>query len=44
MAVITFPDGRSTLTETAPGVTVAEVIEATEAELIVSPDVKQMQV
>jgi acetate CoA/acetoacetate CoA-transferase beta subunit len=44
MAVITFFDGRSTLTETAPGVTVAEVIEATEAELIVSPDVKQMQV
>jgi acetate CoA/acetoacetate CoA-transferase beta subunit len=44
MAVISFPDGRATLTETAPGVTVAEVIEATEAELIVSPDVKQMQV
>jgi len=44
MAVISFPDGQATLTETAPGVTVAEVIEATEAELIVSPDVKQMQV
>jgi acetate CoA/acetoacetate CoA-transferase beta subunit len=44
MAVISFPDGRATLTETAPGVTVGEVIEATEAELIVSPDVKQMQV
>jgi len=44
MAVISFPDGRATLTETAPGVTVAEVIEATEAELIVSADVKQMQV
>jgi len=44
MAVISFPDGRATLTETAPGVAVAEVIEATEAELIVSPDVKQMQV
>ena len=44
MAVISFPDGRATLTETAPGVTVAEVIEATEAELIVSPDVKEMQV
>ena len=44
MAVISFPDGRATLTETAPGVTVAEVMEATEAELIVSPDVKEMQV
>jgi acetate CoA/acetoacetate CoA-transferase beta subunit len=44
MAVISFPDGRATLTETAPGVAVAEIIEATEAELIVSPDVKQMQV
>lgn len=44
MAVISFPDGRATLTETAPGVTVAEIIEATEAELIVSPDVKPMPV
>lgn len=44
MAVISFSDGRATLTETAPGVAVGEVIEATEAELIVSPDVKQMQV
>ena len=44
MAVISFPDGRATLTETAPGVTVAEVMEATEAELIVSPEVKEMQV
>jgi acetate CoA/acetoacetate CoA-transferase beta subunit len=44
MAVISFPDGRATLTETAPRVTVAEIIEATEAELIVSPDVKPMPV
>ena len=44
MAVISFPDGQATLTETAPGVTLAEVIEATEAELIVSPGVKEMQV
>jgi len=44
MAVISFPDGQATLTETAPGVTVGEVIEATEAELIVSPDVKPMPV
>jgi len=44
MAVISFPDGQATLTETAPGVTLAEVIEATEAELIVSPEVKEMQV
>src|SRR4029077_494856 len=27
MAVISFPDGQATLTETAPGVTIAEVIE-----------------
>src|SRR5262247_2973565 len=33
LAVIAFPDGRATLRETAPGVTVAQVREATEAEL-----------
>ena len=35
MAVIAFPDGRATLLETGPGVTVAEVVAATEAELVV---------
>jgi acetate CoA/acetoacetate CoA-transferase beta subunit len=43
MAVISFPEGRATLIETAPGVPVSQVIEATEAELVVSPDVQQMQ-
>jgi acetate CoA/acetoacetate CoA-transferase beta subunit len=43
LAVITFAGGRATLAETAPGVTTAQVIEATEAELVVSPDVREMQ-
>jgi acetate CoA/acetoacetate CoA-transferase beta subunit len=33
LAVIGFPGGRATLLETAPGVTVGQVHEATEAEL-----------
>jgi acetate CoA/acetoacetate CoA-transferase beta subunit len=44
MAVISFPEGRATLIETAPGVPVSRVIEATEAELVVSPDVQQMPI
>lgn len=43
LAVIAFPAGNATLTETAPGVSIAQVIEATEAELIISPQVQQMQ-
>lgn len=43
LAVITFPDGRATLIETAPDVPVERVLEATEAELSVSPGVGQMQ-
>ncbi len=43
LAVITFVGGRATLTETASGVSVAQVIEATEAELAVSPEVRQMR-
>jgi acetate CoA/acetoacetate CoA-transferase beta subunit len=35
LAVIAFPDGRATLIETADGVTVDQVLSATEAELIV---------
>ena len=34
MAVIAFSDGRATLLETAPGVSVAEVVAVTEAELV----------
>ena len=34
MAVIAFPDGQATLLETGPGVTVAQIVAATEAELV----------
>jgi acetate CoA/acetoacetate CoA-transferase beta subunit len=43
MAVISFPGGRATLIETAPGVSTAQVLEATEAQLLVSSEVRQMQ-
>jgi acetate CoA/acetoacetate CoA-transferase beta subunit len=42
MAVISFPDGRATLLETAPGVTVEQVVAATEAKLIVPDEVPTM--
>jgi len=42
LAVIGFPGGRATLLETAPGVTVEQVREATEAELAVSARVSTM--
>jgi acetate CoA/acetoacetate CoA-transferase beta subunit len=42
MAVIAFPDGKATLLETAPGVSVGEVIAVTEAELVVPTTVPQM--
>lgn len=35
LAVIGFPEGRATLLETADGVTIDEVIAATEAELVI---------
>jgi acetate CoA/acetoacetate CoA-transferase beta subunit len=44
MAVIDFPDGKARLLETAPGVTVEQVIAATEAELTVPKDVPTMNV
>ena len=43
LAVIMFPDGRATLMETAPGVTVAQVMAATEAELAVPATVPEMR-
>jgi len=43
LAVIAFPGGRATLVETAPGVSVEQVVAATEAELVVSAQVPQMQ-
>lgn len=42
MAVFEFQDGKLLLMETAPGVTVDEVIASTDGEVIVSPDVKEM--
>jgi acetate CoA/acetoacetate CoA-transferase beta subunit len=41
--VIGFPGGRATLLETAPGVTVGQVREATEAELAVPGSVPAME-
>jgi acetate CoA/acetoacetate CoA-transferase beta subunit len=42
LAVIAFPDGRATLLETGPGVTPAEVVAATEAELVLPEHVPEM--
>ena len=44
LAVISFPAGRATLVETAPGVSVEQVLAATEAELVVPPRVPTMQI
>jgi acetate CoA/acetoacetate CoA-transferase beta subunit len=44
LAVIGFAGGRATLLETAPGVSVQEVVAATEAELVVPDQVPQMQI
>jgi acetate CoA/acetoacetate CoA-transferase beta subunit len=43
LAVIGFPNGCATLQETAPGVSVEQVIAATEAELLVAENVLSMQ-
>ena len=43
LAVITFRDGSATLDETAPGVSVDQVIAATQARLKIPKDVPQMQ-
>jgi len=43
LAVIAFPNGRATLIETAPGVSVDQVLAATEAELDVPKQVPTMQ-
>src|SRR3954470_13144464 len=44
MAVISFKGGQATLVETAPGVSVEQVIAATEAKLIVPTTVPCMQI
>lgn len=43
LAVIAFPNGQATLMETAPGISVEQVLAATEAELLISPDIKSMR-
>jgi acetate CoA/acetoacetate CoA-transferase beta subunit len=42
LAVIGFSDGRATLLETGPGVSVAQVAAATEAELVIPKNVSEM--
>src|SRR6202166_641551 len=44
IAVIAFPDGKATLLETAPGVSVAEVMAVTEAELVIPNAVPEMKI
>src|SRR5881394_3993985 len=44
MAVIGFAEGRATLLETAPGVSIGEVMAVTEAELIVPDKVPEMKI
>jgi acetate CoA/acetoacetate CoA-transferase beta subunit len=43
LAVIAFPDGRATLAETAPGVSLEDVMASTDAELDVPQNVPQMR-
>jgi acetate CoA/acetoacetate CoA-transferase beta subunit len=42
LAVIAFPNGRATLLETGPGISSAQVVAATEAELVIGTDVPEM--
>jgi acetate CoA/acetoacetate CoA-transferase beta subunit len=44
MAVIGFPEGRMTLLETAPGISVAEVLAITEAELAIPDAIPEMKI
>src|SRR5882672_6129871 len=44
MAVIVFPDGKATLLETAPGVSIAEVVAVTDAELVIPDNVPEMKI
>lgn len=44
LAVISFAGGQATLLEIAPGVTVAEVLAGTEAELVVPDHVPEMAI
>jgi acetate CoA/acetoacetate CoA-transferase beta subunit len=42
LAVIAFRDGRATLLETAPGISPAQVVAATEAELVIPNSIPEM--
>jgi acetate CoA/acetoacetate CoA-transferase beta subunit len=42
LALIRFEGGKAVLTETAPGVTVEDVMAVTEADLVVSDDLREM--
>jgi len=42
LAVIGFPNGRATLLETAPGVSTNQVVEVTEAPLVIPAGVPEM--
>jgi acetate CoA/acetoacetate CoA-transferase beta subunit len=44
MAVIAFPDGKATLLETAPNVSIAEVVAVTDAELVIPDTVPEMNI
>jgi len=44
LAVIGFKDGRAALLETAPGIPVAQVVAATEAELLIPKSVPEMMI
>jgi len=44
LAVIAFPDGNATLVETAPGVSTVQVLDATEAPLVVPAQVPVMPI
>jgi acetate CoA/acetoacetate CoA-transferase beta subunit len=44
LAVISFAGGRITLQETAPGISVAEVLAATEADLFLPANVPEMKI
>jgi acetate CoA/acetoacetate CoA-transferase beta subunit len=43
MAVIGFAGGRATLLETAPGISIGQVIEATEAPLLKAESIEEMR-
>ena len=44
LAVIAFANGRATLMDTAPGVSVRQVLDLTEAELVVPSKVPEMAI